>query len=275
MGLFQNNYNRPGPGVNRDQPKKKPFFLFFELFFRKFWDLVKLNLLFSVPVIAVVIIICLLYGLTNQSYILLLPLVLISPFAAGLTIVTRNYAREEHAFILSDFISAVKGNWAAFMINGVICYAVYSIFSVSISYYSAQLKSNNLFFFPLIVCIVIFVLVLFSQYYVPVMIVTFDLKLRQIYKNALIFSIIGLWRNLLLSVILGILAFALTIMVQLMPLTFLIASVLILFNLFSFCMFLINFTVYPLVEKTMILPYKNQEEKDDTDCDTDLHDSLK
>jgi uncharacterized membrane protein YesL len=265
LGLFQNNYNRPGPGVNKDAPKKKAFFQFFELLFRKFWDLVKLNLLFSVPVIIMVVLICFLNVITKLTFILVFPLVLIFPFVAGLTLVTRNYAREEHAFILSDFFSAVKSNWVTFLINGIVCYAVYLIFYVSISFYSAQIKSNNLFFFPLIICIIISVLFLFAQYYVPVMMITFDLKLSQIYKNAMIFSIIGLWRNLLLTAILGVIVLAFTIMVQLMPLTFLIAVILIIFNLFAFCMFLINFVVYPLVDKTMIQPYLEKDEESDAD----------
>ena len=36
----------------------------------------------------------------NNLFVALIPVVLIFPFVAGLTYVTRNYAREEHAFIL-------------------------------------------------------------------------------------------------------------------------------------------------------------------------------
>ena len=273
MGLFQINYNRPGPGVNKNAPKKKSFFLFFELFFRKFWDLIKLNLIFSIPMLIAFVLIVFLNSVTNLSFILLLPVLLIFPFMAGLTFVTRNYAREEHAFILSDFIGAVKSNWAAFLINGVVCYAAYVILSVSITYYSAQMKSNNIFFIPLAVCIGISILFVFAQYYVPTMIITFDLKLSQIYKNAIIFSIIGLWRNLLITVILSLISFGFFILTQWMPLTFILAGVLAIFILFSFCMFLINFTVYPLIDKTMIAPYR--EKDDNAKSEIDFHNHIK
>jgi len=273
LGLFQSNYNRPGPGISKNQPKKKSFFLFFDIFFRKFWDLMKLNLIFSIPVLISAALIFVLNSATSLSILLVFPLLLISPFTAGLTLVTRNYAREEHAFIFSDFIGAVKGNWVAFLINGIVCYAVYVIFSVSITYYASQTKSNGLFLIPMVVCIAISVLFIFSQYYVPVMIITFDLKLRQIYKNAIIFSIIGLWRNLLLTVILAFLLLCLTIMVQLMPLTFLLAILLVILILFSFCMFLINFIVYPLVDKTMIEPYREKDEA--SDRESAFHDNIK
>ena len=50
MGLFGRNFNKPGPGVPKDQPRKTGAARFFELFFRDFSDLVKLNLLFCLVV---------------------------------------------------------------------------------------------------------------------------------------------------------------------------------------------------------------------------------
>jgi len=55
MGLFSRNYNKPGPGVKKDEPRKKGAARFFELIARDFWDLSKLNLLFcacTIPTIA-------------------------------------------------------------------------------------------------------------------------------------------------------------------------------------------------------------------------------
>jgi len=51
MGLFSRNFDRPGPGVNKDEPRKKGAARFFELFFRDLGDLVKLNLLFCICII--------------------------------------------------------------------------------------------------------------------------------------------------------------------------------------------------------------------------------
>lgn len=48
MGLISNmfNYSKPGPGIEKEEQQKRRFFLFFELFFRKFWKLIQLNLLY-------------------------------------------------------------------------------------------------------------------------------------------------------------------------------------------------------------------------------------
>lgn len=270
MGLFNNNYNRPGPGINKNQPKKKPFFLFFEIFFRKFWQLIQVNLLFCVPLILVGLLSYLLGGITSIAVVAFAPLILVSPFVAGITIVTRNYAREEHSFIFSDFIDAVKNNWLAFLVNGFVCYTLYFVISVALSYYYAQIKSNFLFMIPFALCIGISILLIFSQYYIPVMIITFDLKLTQIYRNAFIFSIIGLWRNLLLTVLLGVIIVGMYILFNLLPITLLIAFALVILNLFAFCMFLINFTVYPLIDKMMIQP--NQSNKDEPNKGKDFND---
>lgn len=52
FGLF--NYSKPVRVSIRMGLKKKRFFLFFELYFRKFWKMIELNLLFLVCCIPIV-----------------------------------------------------------------------------------------------------------------------------------------------------------------------------------------------------------------------------
>lgn len=271
MGLFSINYNKPGPGVSKDAPVKKPFFRFWEVYFRKFFDLIKLNMLFAIPT-AVTIVLVFAFGFfisgINQSLSFLgyLPFVLLSPFVAGLTFVCRNYAREEHAFILSDFWDAVKNNWKQFLVNGLICYVFYMLMSVAISFYSTQVQQNSLLYVPLVVCLVLAFLFICAQFYIPVMIITFDLSLSKIYKNALIFAIIGLWRNLMLIAIIGVFILAAVIFFLVLPplaimvLAIMVLLVLLIFWAFGFFGFLVNFAVYPLLVKYIIKPYEKEQE---------------
>lgn len=266
------NYNKPGPGIRKDAPPQKLIPRFFSILQRKFFDLIKLNLLFCIPVSLTVALVILLNLITPIVMVDFLPVIFLFPFIGGLTIVTRNYAREEHAFIFSDFKDAVKNNYVSFLINGAICYVAVMILSISIPYYWRNGPKNPLAVVASAVCIVIAVIFLFSQYYVPVMIVTFDLKIGQILKNSLIFAIIGLWRNILITFLLAILAF-LFYLSQIMPLTIILAVVFTIFLLFSYCSFLINFAVYPLIDKMMIQPFKKkgqdsngeEDEKDSKD----------
>ncbi len=260
MNLFGVNYQKEGPGVEKDAPPQNAFVRFFSILGRKFTDFIKLNLLFCIPVVLAAV---LSYGLgllVGNSYLAALPLILISPFVGGITFVTRNYAREEHAFVFSDFMDGVKNNWKAFLINGVLCYAILFLLELAIRFYSAQCAGNSVFILPLAVCSGIGILFLFAQYYVPVMIVMFDLNLFQIYKNAFIFAMAGLWRNILLTVMLGVLWLILYFM-QIMPLTLIIGILLLLLLYFSLSFFLINFTVYPMIVKYLVRP-DDGEKKD-------------
>ena len=51
MGLFNRNFDRPGPGVKKDEPRKKGIARFFELLTRDIGDLAKLNILFCLTVL--------------------------------------------------------------------------------------------------------------------------------------------------------------------------------------------------------------------------------
>lgn len=261
MGMFFGNYDRPGPGVRKDAPPQKAIPRFFSILQRKFFDLAKLNLLFCIPIAVVAMLVYLLNLIVPYLIIDLLPVILLFPFIGGLTYVTRNYAREEHAFILSDFKDAVKNNWKAFLIDGVVVYLGTTILMVSIPYYLNAAPKGILSSVAAGICILIGMLVLFSQYYAPVLIVTFDLKISQILKNSFIFAILGLWRNILITLQLGILILLLYLS-QIMPLTIILAVCYGIFLMFSYNSFLINFTVYPLINKMMIEPYKKQHEQE-------------
>lgn len=56
MGLFSyNKYYKPGKGVEKDEPEKRSFFKFFELFGRKFWRYIEVNLIQFVVLLPVLL----------------------------------------------------------------------------------------------------------------------------------------------------------------------------------------------------------------------------
>lgn len=253
MGLFFGNYDRPGPGVRKDAPPQKAIPRFFSILQRKFFDLCKLNLLFCIPVAVIGALCFWLNSLFPYPAVDFLPVILLYPFLAGLTFVTRNYAREEHAFIFSDFKDAVKNNWASFLLDGILCYVVFLVMSISIPFYWNAGGKNILYAVGAGLCVMISLLFVFSQYYVPVMLVTFNLKFSQVLKNSFIFAILGVGRNFMLTGLLLLLVFLLYL-APVMGLTILLAILFALFLMFSYCSFLINFAVYPLIDKYMIKP---------------------
>ncbi|MDD2637225.1 MAG: DUF624 domain-containing protein [Bacteroidales bacterium] len=120
FGLF--DYTKPGPGVSKDEPRRKGIFLFFELFFRKFWNLVKMNLLFLVFNIPAIILSMFALGFIFQrtfvpddplvellvrfslsSFLVCIPVITVGPAQAGFTYIIRNFVREEPTFLWWDF----------------------------------------------------------------------------------------------------------------------------------------------------------------------------
>ena len=279
-GIFGGNYMKEGPGVSKDEPKKPPFIRFFQLYFRKFWKLIQLNLIFMVPTVIVAAMMFLLslgsfvvqfeIGETTmsidlwKSYVMPIPLILLFPFIPGLAYVTRNYVREEHAFVFSDFKDAVKGNWKFFLVNGLITYVCYFIISLAVRFYSNMMGDNNIMTIPFGISLLFALLFLFAQFYIPIMAITFELKFREIYKNAFIFAILGLWRNFLLVIVLGVVIFCGVFFAAYIPLVQILAFLFVIFLGFSTLMYSINFVVYPLIEKYLLKPYL---EKDKTDTD--------
>lgn len=280
MGLFNffGNYDKPGPGVNKDEPPKAAPIRFFEIFFRKWTKLMQLNLIFMLPtIVAAFLMVCIYSAPTHfilqlpagetsvqldvwAMFVTPLPIILLAPFTAGLTIVTRNFSREEHAFVWSDFWEAVKNNWKYFLLNGVITYIVYVILAFSLIYYYHRAMDTAFFYVPFWLCVVIGVVFLFAQYYVPVMFVTFDLKFAHVYRNALIFAFAGFLRNFIITAVLAAIIIG-VLMIPIMPLTVLIIVLLVALILFAFISYLINFTVYPIIDQYLIQPYNKQQEE--------------
>lgn len=286
MPLFRiYNYDKPGKGVSKDEPQKSPLANFFSIFGGRLTKLMQLNLLFMVPFIVILALSLVLFFLPITRYDLIfvkgsvtyqfslwnfyvvpLPMILLSPFFAGLTYVTRNFARREHAFIYMDSKEAVAKNWKQFLANGVVTYLLYVLLSFADIYYFASMNESWVYGIPFAVCVMATLIFVFASYYVPVMMLMFDLKLGQIYKNALIFSILGIVRNLIITGVTVVFLFVGWKCLTYNLLTVLLLLLFIVLLAFSFFSFLVNYCVYPIIEKYLIIPYYG-EHKDDQPSD--------
>lgn len=279
------NYDKPGPGVNKDEPPKAAPVRFFEVLGRKFWKLVQVNLMFMIPLV-IVLLLSFLIHIFPQHYmaqfqignmlleidiwdwcVASLPFILLSPFYGGMTYISRNFAREEHAFVWHDFWKTVKQNWKAFILNGIISYLVFVIMSFSILFYFSSVNKSGFYYIPLALCIIFAILFIFAQYYIPVMIITFDLKLRQIYKNAFIFAMAGSLRNLLLTVFFGGMGFLFVKVGLSTVLALLISLVLVILIFFAFSNYLVNFVIYSLIDRFLIQPANKTEDIENAEID--------
>ena len=264
------NYNKEGPGVAKDAPKKRAAVVFFEIYFRKFWNLFHVNLLFLV---------------------MNLPIVTRGLADVGLCKITRNYAREKHAFVREDFYETVRRNFKQALIVGIINLLITAVFVFNIFYYFTELfpwifglfgmdvsqvepRALGLMDYAVLTATMLgYTIFTWMKYYIPMMVVTFKLTTKQVYKNAFAFAIAGMPRNVLVSIIL-IALYAIPTAVVLFNFSIpTIAFALILCALFlpSFRSLLIQYTIFPLVKKLMIDPYYEKNPDADKQLRRDLN----
>ncbi|MBE6767603.1 MAG: DUF624 domain-containing protein [Ruminococcaceae bacterium] len=241
------NPAKEGPGVSKNAPQKKRFFLFWELYFRKFFKLIQANfiyILFSLPIVTV--------GLAE----------------VGLTYITRNYAREKHAFIWGDFVDTIKKNWRQALPIGFINALAMGVLAFDVYFYLNVETTSNIT--QVVMCafaMLLFLVCAFMRYYIPLMIITFKLNWKQLYKNALIFSFVAIFRNLLITAVLAIfyiLAIASYLSLAqgaFIPAVIMGAVYLLFFP--AFRSFLIQFTIFPKVQELMINPYYRDHPNED------------
>ncbi len=241
-GLFDGlvNYDKPGPGVDKNEPKKKGFKLFFSILFDKFWKFIPLSLL---------------YILTA------LPILTIGFSEAATAFITRNFARRKPVLLVSDYFDTIKKNWKQSLIVGLINLLV-TVFMIGIIYFYYMGWPESLFYkIGFVLTCGMFIVFTFLKYYINMLIVTFDLKIKQLYKNSLLLSSAGLKENIIITlsllVIYGIL-FGVPVLWYYIAddmILFVISLVLTILFLPGVRAFVIQFWIFPIVKKHMIDPY--------------------
>jgi len=136
-------------------------------------------------------------GPLNSSVVLncavwLIPCLLITgPFTAGVAYVTRNWARDEHAFVWSDFKDAIKENWKQALGVSAITSVAPALVIICWNFYGGMAEKMNS---PLLMVPQIFVATmglvwsLMLIYLYPLMI-SYRLTFRQLIRNALFLAL--------------------------------------------------------------------------------------
>lgn len=218
MGLFFNNYNKPGPGVEKDGPKKRGVFLYFELLWRKLGKMFLSNMLYflvSVPVILLYHFMSYCYlsmilpeeftqNTTGFSQIVLILTVLLTillgtgPVSCGYTFLMRSFAREEHVWMTSDFFEHTRKNFVQSLIVFIINTVLIAACAFSIHFY-AQMAATMPFMKYLAYVLMIMLLMIFiMHFYIYEFIITFKVSIKDAYKNSLIMAFAGLPMNIFL-----------------------------------------------------------------------------
>ena len=119
-----------------------------------------------------------------------IPCILITgPIQAGLAYVTRNWARDEHAFPWADFRDAVKDNWKQALGVSAITSVLPYVLLICYLFYGQMQQQSMLFLVPQMLTLVLgFVWWLGLVFMYPLM-VSYKMKFGQVIKNGLMLAI--------------------------------------------------------------------------------------
>ncbi len=191
------------------------------------------------------------------------------PAQAGFTYILRNYSREEHAFIWGDFKDAAISNLKQSLIVSTINFLVTFLTLLSIRAYWILTDIGQipglLGLAGLAVMFMMLMLFACMNIYIYPLMVTFELTLKQLYKNSLIFAIIKFIPNmgiLLLNAFIVFFTFGLII-----PFNPLVGFVPYIFLTLSLTGFITNFYAYPKLRKYILSRLDDEDEDDDDDED--------
>ncbi len=248
MGFFSvNRFEEPGKGVDKDAPEKRRFFLFWEIVWRKLGKLISLSLLYTVMCI---------------------PVVTIGPATAGFVYVLRNFATREPTFVVHDFFDAFKKNWKSSFVVSLLDALVILLLGTAIPFYYSAVSQSTIFYIPLAVCLSGAFIAVMMNYYIYLMVVSLDLKLRLIIKNAFLLSCAAIKTNIITSLIVAVFVLGAYLTFPYLTIMYLIFMALIGFGFlglvicFNSYRQILKYIVDPFYEKqSRVTPIDEQEEE--------------
>ncbi len=132
----------------------------------------------------------LLPSMLNTALLLLIPCIAITgPWTAGVAYVTRNWARDEHAFIWSDMKDAMKENWKPALGLSAITSVVPAMAYLCWQFYGSLAGSSWFMIIPQMITLMLAVTWAIAITYAYPMLVTYKMSFRTIIKNSLLLAI--------------------------------------------------------------------------------------
>ncbi len=231
------DYNRAGTGISKNAAPKGGLKLFFEILGVRVWKLFALNLIY--------VLFC-------------LPVITIGPATAGMMKVVKNYSIDKNAFVWMDFIDTFKKNFFRALVMGIIDIIAYAGIISGLLIYWSLAKSKEfdtpdmLYYILYVITLSVGVTFTIMNYYIYLMMVSTDLSMKNIVKNALALVYLAPRKNLIALLSMVILPVIPLLLVINVNLQFLFIFP---FAPAAFIAFIIAYCCYPVVQKYVIDPY--------------------
>ncbi|MBO4941132.1 MAG: DUF624 domain-containing protein [Clostridia bacterium] len=235
MPLFKGALSKEGKGVEKgESERKRASALFFELYTRKFWEIIKVSFMFLVASIPALLVMMFVSGqisvqITNvlkeyldaaikmegvndhgvlTAYVSIADVIIrifiallltalwgTGPASAGYAYIFRCYAREEHAFTWSEFWEQTFKNFKQTIWIFVIDMLAFVLLVNAFFFYVSQ---GGAFGIMKYVIMCFFMVYTMMHFYIYPILINFKVKLGEAFKNSLLLSIIALPVNFLL-----------------------------------------------------------------------------
>ena len=115
-------------------------------------------------------------------------LAITGPSSAGAAYIMRNWARDQHAFLLSDFKDAFKGNWKQALGVSCITALVPTLVYTGVTYYSQMANTNALMMVPLVLVLSIALMWALMLPLLYPMMIGYELSFKYLIKNAFLMA---------------------------------------------------------------------------------------
>ncbi len=193
---------------------------------------------------------------TTVDYVLLalaaLVLLTFGPVRCGITYLLRNMFRGKPILMKDDFFETIRRNLRQSILYGILDIAIIGILIYDIIFFNLNLglhfASDMMFYMTLWMTLLYF----FMRPYIYLMIVTFDLSLFKIFKNALRFTVLGIKRNFMMLLGTAVLAgLEYVLMFAFFPLAVIVPFVI----LPSLLILMGVYAAYPVLKKWLIDPW--------------------
>lgn len=183
----------------------------------------------------------------------------------GSTYILRGIVRGDPIFLFSDYFYAIKCNWKQGFFLGILDFLVIFLLIFDFMYFWGQPSSFwiDVMFFAIAALAILY---FFMRFYLYLLQITFHLSIRKILKNSLIFTILGVKRNLMGA--LGILllsAIAIAFIALFAGISFSLIGIPLIFPILYYqaiTAYMSAYAAYPVIDRYMIAPYQEQTDEE-------------
>jgi len=186
----------------------------------------------------------------------------------GATYNLRIFVRGDSCFLLSDYFYAIRRNLRQGLVMGLIDAAV--IFTLVFDYFHFSTLVGTGFGAGVMYLSVLVLAFLYAtmRFYLYLMLITFDLSIKKLFKNALIFTALGFKRNIAaMAGILLVIGLNFALIMPSLSVGFSLPLILPLFYFMAFAGFTAAYAAYPNIQKYMIDAYTPTSPADNNEDD--------